>query len=132
MAYVEPRVIPLASVPPIPKERAPTKVTIARLVTRERCASELLLGACWMSPGEETNVWSFEDDDRTSEDETYYGPVHETYFVIRGRLELTWDGGVLRIGPEDAVYLAPGWRYKLRNVGEEEAFFVYGMCPSPV
>ncbi len=127
----EPRVIPMNSVPPIPKEVAPTKVRIARLVTRERCGSNLLLGVCWMDPGDETNVWSFEATDRTAPGDHYYGPRDETYFVIRGRLELTWDEGVLQIGPSDAVFLAPGWRYKLRNVGEEPAFFVYSMAPSP-
>jgi mannose-6-phosphate isomerase-like protein (cupin superfamily) len=127
-----PQVVPLDSVPVIPAEDAPTKVRIARLVTRERCGSNLLLGACWMDPGEETNVWSFEDVDRTAAGDKYYGPVDETYFVLRGRLRLTWDEGELDIGPDDAVYLAPGWRYRLTNVGDEPAFFVYGMAPSPV
>lgn len=132
MSSPRPRVIPLDSVPVIPAEDAPTRVRIARLVTRESCGSNLLLGACWMNPGEETNVWSFETEDRTAEGETYYGPVDETYFVIRGRLRLSWDEGELEMGPNDACYLAPGWRYRLRNVGDEPAFFVYGMAPSPV
>ena len=127
-----PQVVPLDSVPVIPADEAPTKVRIARLVTRERCDSDLLLGACWMDPGEETNVWSFTEDDATSEGDKWYGPVDETYFVVRGRLRLTWDEGELDIGPNDAVYLAPGWTYHLRNVGDEPAFFVYGMAPSPV
>ena len=81
-----PQVVPLGSVPVIPAEEAPTRVRIARLVTRERCGSNLLLGACWMDPGEETNVWSFEAEDRTGEEDKWYGPVDETYFVVRGRL----------------------------------------------
>jgi mannose-6-phosphate isomerase-like protein (cupin superfamily) len=127
-----PQVVPLDSVPVIPAEEAPTRVRIARLVTRERCGSNLLLGACWMDPGEETNVWSFEAEDATGEGDKWYGPVDETYFVVRGRLRLTWDEGELEMGPEDGVYLAPGWSYHLRNVGDEPAFFVYGMAPSPV
>jgi mannose-6-phosphate isomerase-like protein (cupin superfamily) len=127
-----PQVVPLESVPVIPAAEAPTKVRIARLVTRDTCGSNLLLGACWMDPGEETNMWSFADDDRTAEGDKWYGPVDETYFVVRGRLRLTWDEGELDIGPNDAVYLAPGWTYKLRNVGDEPAFFVYSMAPSPV
>jgi mannose-6-phosphate isomerase-like protein (cupin superfamily) len=127
-----PQVVALSSVPVIPADEAPTKVRIARLVTRERSGSNLLLGACWMDPGEETNVWSFEDEDRTADGDKYYGPVDETYFVLRGHLRLTWDEGELEIGPDDAVYLAPGWRYRLKNVGDEPAFFVYGMAPSPV
>jgi hypothetical protein len=132
MSKPVPRVVPLASVPVIPKEEAPTKVRIARLVTREGCGSNLLLGACWMDPGERTNVWSFEDEDRVEEGDKFYGPVDETYYVIRGRLRLSWNEGELDIGPDDAVYLAPGWRYELENVGDEPAFFVYGMAPSPV
>ncbi len=132
MERPRPTVVPLDSVPVIPADEAPTKVRIARLVTRERSGSNLLLGACWMDPGEETNVWSFEPEDQTSPGEKYYGPVDETYFVIRGRLRLSWDEGVLEIGPNDGVYLAPGWRYRLENVGDEPAFFVYGMAPSPV
>lgn len=132
MSRPRPRVVPLDSVPAIPADEAPTKVRIARLVTREGCGSNLLLGACWMDPGEETNVWSFEEDDRTAEGDKYYGPVDETYFVISGRLRLKWDESELEIGPNDAVYLAPGWRYHLKNVGDEPAFFVYGMAPSPV
>ena len=132
MEKPRPAVVPLHSVPVNPADEAPTKVRIARLVSRERCGSNLLLGACWMDPGEETNTWSFEPEDTTREGDKYYGEVDETYFVVRGRLRLTWDEGELDIGPNDAVYLAPGWRYHLKNVGDEPAFFVYGMAPSPV
>jgi mannose-6-phosphate isomerase-like protein (cupin superfamily) len=132
MSKPVPRVVPLDSVPVIPADEAPTKVRIARLVTREGCGSNLLLGACWMDPGERTNMWSFEDEDLVEEGDKYYGPVDETYYVVRGRLRLSWNEGELDIGPDAAVYLAPGWRYELENVGEEPAFFVYGMAPSPV
>ncbi len=27
--------------------------------------------------------------------------------------------------------LAPGWTYRLKNVGDEPAFFVYSMTPTP-
>lgn len=132
MERPRPRVVPLGSVPVIPADEAPTRVRIARLVTREDCGSSLLLGACWMDPGERTNAWSFEESDRTQAGDKWYGPVDETYFVVRGRLRLTWDEGELEIGPDDAVYLAPGWTYRLENVGDDPAFFVYGMAPSPV
>lgn len=126
-----PAVIPLASVPVIPADRAPTRVRIGRIVTRRAHGSNLLLGAAWMDPGEETNTWSFADADETGEGDHWYGPVDETYFVVRGRLRLTWDEGELDIGPDDGVYLAPGWEYRLENVGDEPAFFIYSMSPSP-
>ena len=129
---LRPQVVPLDSVPVIPAEEAPTRVRIARLVTRERCGSNLLLGACWMDPGEETNVWSFEAEDRTGEEDKGYAALDVTYVVVRVRLLLTWDEGELEVAPDDGVYLAPGWSYRLRNIGDEPAFFVYGMAPSPV
>jgi mannose-6-phosphate isomerase-like protein (cupin superfamily) len=66
-----------------------------------------------------------------AEDDHWYGPVDETYFIIRGRLRLTWDEGHFDVGPDDSVYLAPGWTYHLKNIGDEPAFFVYGMTPTP-
>ena len=95
------------SIATIPAEEAPTKVRIRRLVTRKAHGSNLLLGVCFMDPGD------------------------ETYFVFRGNLELKWDEGTLEIGPGDAVYLAPGYNYHLKNVGTEPAFFAYSMAPSP-
>jgi enoyl-CoA hydratase len=128
----EPAVIPLASVPPVPKEEAPTKVRIARLLTRQRCGTDLMLGACWMDPGEETNWWSSEESSQAGDADHYYGPVHETYFIFAGKLRLSWSEGNLECGPQDAVYLPPGHRYHLKNVGSEPAFFIYSMTPSPV
>ncbi|HVG66791.1 MAG TPA: cupin domain-containing protein [Gaiellales bacterium] len=127
----KPMVIPLADVPVIPAAQAVTKVRIARIVTRKRCGSNLLLGASWLDPGEETNWWSSRDDDDVAEGDHWYGPVDETYFIIRGRLRLTWDEGHFDVGPDDSVYLAPGWTYHLKNIGDEPAFFVYGMTPTP-
>jgi mannose-6-phosphate isomerase-like protein (cupin superfamily) len=126
-----PMVIPLEDVPVTPAEQAVTKVRIARIVTRKRCGSNLLLGASWLDPGEETNWWSSREDDDTAEGDHWYGPVDETYFIIRGRLRLTWDEGHFDVGPDDSVYLAPGWSYHLKNIGDEPAFFVYGMTPTP-
>lgn len=114
-----PMVVPLESVRPVPAEQAVTKVRIARLITKDRCGSSLLLGASWMDPGEETNTWSSREHDDTEPEDHWYGPVDETYFIIRGNLRLSWDEGVLDLSPNDAVYLAPGWTYRLKNTGEE-------------
>jgi mannose-6-phosphate isomerase-like protein (cupin superfamily) len=127
----KPMVIPLEDVPVTPADQAVTKVRIARIVTRKRCGSNLLLGASWLDPGEETNWWSSREDNDMSDDDHWYGPVDETYFIIRGRLRLTWDEGHFDVGPDDSVYLAPGWTYHLKNIGDEPAFFVYGMTPTP-
>lgn len=125
-----PQVISVNDVPRLSRDEAPTKVPVARIITKERCGSNLLLGACWMEPGDSSNVWSSEED--ASEDVGHnYGPVDETYFIVRGKLRLRWDEGEFELGPDDCVYLAPGWRYHLENVGDEPAFFVYGMTPTP-
>jgi mannose-6-phosphate isomerase-like protein (cupin superfamily) len=84
-----------------------------------------------MEPGDESNLWSSRDEETSGEVGHHYGPVDETYFIVRGRLRLRWDEGEFELGPDDCVYLAPGWRYQLTNVGDEAAFFVYGMTPSP-
>ncbi|MCZ6862678.1 MAG: hypothetical protein O7I42_20815, partial [Alphaproteobacteria bacterium] len=111
-------------------EDAVTRVRIKRLITRARHGSELTQGVCVMDPGEATNLWSSAAEPDVGAGDHWYGPVEETYFCIRGRLKLTWDQGEIAFGPLDSVYLAPGWRYRLENVGEDEAFFVYNMTPS--
>ena len=82
-----------------------------------------------MDPDEETNWWSSRGEGDAADHR--YGPVEETYFVIRGRLKLTWDEGEIEMSEMDSVYLAPGWRYRLSNIGDEPAFFVYNMTPAP-
>lgn len=126
-----PQVINVNDVPRLSAEEAPTKVPVARIITKQRCGSNLLLGACWMEPGDESNLWSSEEDETSPEVGHNYGRVDETYFIVRGRLRLRWDEGEFELGPDDCVYLAPGWRYHLANVGDEPAFFVYGMTPTP-
>lgn len=122
--------VPLAALTPIDAESAPTKVRIDRIITRAEHQSELTQGVCWMEPGEQTNRWSSREVFDPSEADHWYGPVDETYYIIRGRLRLTWDEGVFELSQDDTVYLAPGWTYHLENVGEEPAFFVYNMTPA--
>jgi mannose-6-phosphate isomerase-like protein (cupin superfamily) len=128
---LKPAVVSLDSVTPYEKDEAPTKVKVARLVTRERCGGNLLVGHCWMDPGDKTNVWSVHDEDDTTPDEHWYGPLEETYYVLTGKLRLTWDEGEFELGPDDAVYLAAGWRYQLENIGDDQARLIYGLYPSP-
>ncbi|UOR02135.1 cupin domain-containing protein [Leucobacter allii] len=122
--------VTLAELTPLAADAAPTRVRINRIITREEHQSELTQGVCWMDPGEQTNRWSSREVFDPEEAEHWYGPVDETYYIIRGRLRLTWDEGVFELGPDDTVYLAPGWTYHLENVGDEPAFFVYNMTPA--
>ncbi len=82
------------------------------------------------SPGEETNLWSSRQENDAGPGEHWYGPVEETYYCLKGRLTLAWDQGEIEFGANDAVYLAPGWHYRLKNSGQETAFFIYHMYPS--
>jgi len=115
-------------------DAAPTRVRIRRLVTRGRHGSELTLGVCEMEPGDESNLWSSMAENDAEPGGHWYGPVEETYYCVKGQLALAWDdgsdGGTIDFGPGDAVYLAPGHHYRLKNVGAEIAFFVYNMYPS--
>lgn len=125
-----PCVVPLAQVPVVPADRAVTHVRIARAITYDRCGSNLMLGGSWMEPGEETNWWSSREEDEVAEKDHWYGSVEEVYFVVEGQLRLDWGQGSYELRPHDCVYLAPGWRYHLVNVGSESAFFLYCMTPA--
>ena len=112
-----------------PQANAVTRVRIRRLITREKQGANLMLGVCVMDPGEETNLWSSAPERDVDEGDHWYGPVEETYYCINGNLKLTWDEGEIDFGPNDAIYLAPGWHYRLKNSGSQQAFFVYNMTP---
>lgn len=129
-----PTLVHLADVTPVPADEAPTRVRISRLFTRAGHGANLTQGVCWMDPGERTNRWSSSHESDVAPGDHWYGPVEETYYVIRGELRLRWsrddDAGVFELGPDDSVYLAPGWTYELENHGDEPAFFIYNMTPS--
>ncbi len=116
METPRPRVVPLDSAPVLPVGNPQSGVAFARLITKGEHGSEVTLGVHWLQPGAEHPAWSFERN-------------QEIYFVVKGHLRLTWDEGVLDIGPNSAVFLPQGWRYIYRNISEEAAFFIYCMYP---
>lgn len=121
-----PSVVSLDQVSPI---RRNGDYDVARLIDRQRCGSELLMGVEWFRPGEATR-WSFESEDRTDADEEHFGERHETYYVLAGRLRLSWDDGSVEFGPRDAVHMPPGNRYLLESLGPDTAELVYAITPS--
>jgi mannose-6-phosphate isomerase-like protein (cupin superfamily) len=127
-----PTVVALAAVPITPADSWPENLDVANMITGGEHGSEVLLGAAWMEPGQVANRWSFKDEDPQIQGMTHYGPTHETYFVLRGRLRLTWDGGELEAGANEAVYLAPGFNYELSCIGTAQAYFLWSMTPPPV
>jgi len=60
--------------------------------------------------------------------------THEAYYVGAGTLKIGWSGpnvGDSLVCAGDCFYFAPNHRYTLENVGDDEAFFVYGWTPAP-
>ena len=131
MTKPTPMVVPLASVPMRSEDEAPTKVRIARLITHARCGSDLLLGRAWLDPGQSTNLWSTEAEEEVGDVDHHYGYLTEVYYVLRSRFRLTWTEGALEFGADDAVYLAPGWQYRLENIGTELGELIYAFSPTP-
>jgi mannose-6-phosphate isomerase-like protein (cupin superfamily) len=125
---------------------ASSGVPVKRLITKAKHGSEIILGICEMKPDEESIFWSSElnkkmdDLAKTPEkfkdrpDIVHYGAWHEVYYVVKGDL-------ILRYGPSeakmesltlkggDAVCLSPGWIYRIKNTGKENAFFVWAGTP---
>ena len=127
MPTLTPLVIPLSSVPVRPWHVP--GASIARIMTNREHGSDFMVGVTWMDPGVESDWWSFEERDTGTDSKYQHGPHHEMYFGIRGQLQVRWTEGVLDFGPDDTVFLTPGWRYQLANPGTEPGYFVY--CVSP-
>lgn len=101
---------------------------VARLIDRQSCGSELLMGVEWFPVGMTTS-WSFEtEDDGKGE---WFGERDEAYFVLSGRLRLSWAAGEsVEFGAGDAVHIPPGRRYTMESIGGETARVVYAITPS--
>lgn len=125
---------------------ASSGVPVKRLITKGSHGSEIILGVCEMKPGEQSIFWSSELDrkmDRLAREPekfkdrpeiVHYGPWHEVYYIIKGDLVLQFghdkekmENMVLKRG--DAVYLATGWIYRLKNTGADNAYFVWAGTP---
>lgn len=119
---------------------APSKVRVRRLITRKRVGSDqLMVGVCFMDPGEKSIIWSSEYDNvGVKTDEYYYGPMNEMYYIITGKIELYWsmrdDENKMKkkvLAREgDSVFLPPGLKYQITNSGTEPVMLVYATTPS--
>lgn len=121
----------------IPTDMAASAVRVRRLITRKREGSEkLMVGVCFMDPGEQTIKWSSLETDslalkNVKDGEAHYGPMEEIYYVIRGeKMFLKCDGRDHPLKKGDAVYLPPGHEYQLRNEGSQPSMFVYVINPA--
>lgn len=111
-------------------------IRLKRLVSREAQGSELGMGLTELPAGRSTVWWSFLAKDDTGPDEMWFGDrCHETYYILNGRVRMTWRDragkrGSVAAGPGDSLYMAPGYRYQVSTIGEEPALFVFAFVPS--
>jgi mannose-6-phosphate isomerase-like protein (cupin superfamily) len=92
------------------------------LIDADSHGSPLLLGLAWVRPGTASVSWTAD------------AQTHETYYIERGRLRVTWDGpngGEATLAPTDSFYFPPGRTYTAENVGEEEVMLIWSLVPSP-
>lgn len=60
----------------------------------------------------------------------HYHPYSEEFIhVVAGHLELTVDGHVIALGPDDAFCVPIGARHRLVNIGAERAAAVFHLSP---
>jgi mannose-6-phosphate isomerase-like protein (cupin superfamily) len=82
--------------------------------------SEVVLGLQWFDGDGEPVSW-------TADAET-----HEVYYVIQGKVLITWhgpDSGSTALSTGDAFFLAPGRTYSVRAAGGHPAFVVWALSP---
>ena len=90
------------------------------------------IGVCHMQPGQETCIFSLEEEDDQSALH-YYGPVDEFYYILEGQFTLWWGKNAedlensyeLKAG--DCTYYPTGWKYKVKNTGSTPGKFLYFM-----
>jgi mannose-6-phosphate isomerase-like protein (cupin superfamily) len=98
---------------------------IRDLVSPDACGSGFRFGVAQLEAGEEAK-WSFEERDDTAEDEAFLGTCESAYFCLQGKLRLNWgDGQSVDLRPDQALYVAPGRRYRLQSLGDETARIVF-------
>ncbi|KXB04335.1 hypothetical protein AKJ50_02510 [candidate division MSBL1 archaeon SCGC-AAA382A13] len=98
------------------------------------------IGFYFIPPGVMTNTFSMEEEDDDTADE-YYGPCHEFYFVITGKLTMYWGKDDEKIKNEKSEklelesgeigYWTPGWKYAVKNTGNVPATFFWGITRPP-
>jgi len=98
------------------------------------------IGLFFVEPGQETTVFSLEDEDDGTADE-WYGPVHNCYYILVGEFTLWWgkDASKLRsknaekliIKEGECSYHPPGWKYLVKNTGKVPGTFLWGLSAAP-
>jgi mannose-6-phosphate isomerase-like protein (cupin superfamily) len=126
---LEPVCVPLAGRPVTAREDSPVLMRLARTLTRAEHGADVMVGVSWMEPGEESAEWSTEEQPPAEPGVHHVGPVHEFFFLLQGECTVEWEERELAFRPFDTFFFAPGWRYRIRNSGSEQAVLVYASTP---
>jgi ethanolamine utilization protein EutQ (cupin superfamily) len=94
---------------------------IRRLVTHAEHGSSVLLGTFRLEPGQRG----------TFELPHASGMEEETYYLLAGRLQVSWDGGRFVADPGHAIYFPPGGTYAIETLGSTAVELVWTGFPSP-
>ncbi len=90
------------------------------------------IGVCHMNPGQESCVFSLEEED----DGTalhWYGPADEHYYIQEGEFTLWWGkdasnlDNFFTLNTGDCTYFPTGYKYKVKNTGSIPGKFLYFM-----
>lgn len=106
-------------------------VRLKSLVSPETGGPRLGMYLTELPPGHTTVWWSFLANDDSAPNRICFGERRrEAYFILAGRVRMTTCDRKGReedaeAGPGDSLYLAPGYRYRVSNVGNQPAVFLF-------
>lgn len=112
------------------REDSPVAMSLARTLTNAEHGSNIMAGVSWMAPGEASAWWSTEAERPDDASIHYLGPVHEFFYLMTGQCKIEWDEGVFDFVVGDTVFFAPGYTYRITNVGVDEVALVYAVTPA--
>ncbi|HEY6398912.1 MAG TPA: cupin domain-containing protein [Solirubrobacteraceae bacterium] len=109
----------------LPRDQWPDGVHLARLITKGETGSAVLLGACWLQPAQVTRF-----DLRGAGAGEGMEP-QEIYYILAGRIRVSYEGRKLCAEAGSAVFFPPGRELAVEAVGEDEVFLIYTALPAP-
>lgn len=120
MGAVSPMKLSLAEVPAVAIGEG--QGAIQRIVTKRRTGSETLFGVYNLEPGDRC-VFALPGSSGI--------PREEIYFVLEGRVAITYDSTSIVLESEDAIHLPSGFQYTVQVDGAVRARIAYVASPAP-
>jgi ethanolamine utilization protein EutQ (cupin superfamily) len=94
---------------------------VRRLISRGGEGSSVLLGTFRLEAGQRG---TFELPHAT-------GMQEETYYLLVGRLRVSWDGGEFVAEPGHAIFFPSGGRYEIETLGAHAVEVIWTGYPAP-